>query len=107
MRSAARLAYEQLQEAADSGTNAGLPPELIGNLYGAFRALLAAREARGTLDLELPERQVVLDARGHVAEVVPRPPPASHRRIEGFLGPADRAAGQELERRQAPGNDRG
>ena len=102
MRSAARLTYEQVQKAADSGANAGLPPELIGNLYGAFRALLAAREARGTLDLELPERQVVLDARGHVAKVVPRPRLDSHRLIEEFMVLANVAAAEELERLQAP-----
>jgi ribonuclease R len=102
MRSAARLTYEQVQKAADSSANAGLPPGLIGNLYSAFRALLAAREARGTLDLELPERQVVLDARGHVAEVLPRPRLDSHRLIEEFMVLANVAAAEELERLQAP-----
>ena len=102
MRSAARLTYEQVQTAADSGADAGLPRELIGNLYAAFRALLAAREARGTLDLELPERQVVLDARGHVAEVLPRPRLDSHRLIEEFMVLANVAAAEELERLQAP-----
>ena len=55
----------------------GLPP---AHLYAAFRALLAARTARGTLDLDLPERRVVLDDDGRVAPgraaPAPRQPPA-------------------------------
>ena len=39
-----------------------LPAGLLDTLYAAFRALLAARVARGTLDLDLPERKVVLDS---------------------------------------------
>ena len=102
MRSSARLTYEQVQLAADRGHDAGLPTGLIGNLYGAFRALLAAREARGMLDLDLPERQVRLDADGRVAEVVPRPRLDSHRLIEEFMVLANVAAAEELERLQAP-----
>ena len=37
--------------------------------YAAFRALLAARQARGTLDLDLPERKVVLDGDGQVSAI--------------------------------------
>ncbi len=48
-----------------------LPEGHIARLYGAFRALLGAREKRGTLDLDVPERKVVLDAHGRVAEVAP------------------------------------
>jgi len=61
MRSAARLTYEQVQRARDEGDGLGLP---ISHLYAAFRALLAARTERGTLDLDLPERKVVLDGQG-------------------------------------------
>ena len=78
MRSAARLTYEQVQKAADEGSDLGLGEGHVARLYGAFRALLAARERRGTLDLDLPERKVVLDARGKVLAVVPRPRLDSH-----------------------------
>jgi ribonuclease R len=78
MRSAARLTYEQVQAAHDAGTETGLP---IAPLYAAFRALLAAREARGTLDLDLPERKVVLNEAGRVVSVQPRPRLDSHRLI--------------------------
>lgn len=102
IRSAARLTYEQVQRAADRGDDAGLPPGLIADLYAAFRALLAGREARGTLDLDLPERSVVLDADGRVAAVTPRPRLDSHRLIEEFMVLANVAAAEELERLRAP-----
>ena len=95
MRSAARLTYEQVQAAQDAGDDLGLP---VPALYAAFRALLAAREARGTLDLDLPERRVVLDADGRVAAVLPRPRLDSHRLIEEFMVLANVCAAEELER---------
>ena len=67
MRSAARLTYNQVQAAADGrpdDTTGPLMDSVITPLYGAFRALLAARQHRGTLDLDLPERKVLLDERG-------------------------------------------
>jgi ribonuclease R len=102
MRSAARLTYEQVQAAHDEGDPLGLAPGQLDTLYAAFRALLAAREARGTLDLDLPERRVLLDEQGRVAAVVPRPRLDSHRLIEEFMVLANVAAAEELERRHAP-----
>ncbi len=98
MRSAARLTYEQVQAAYDAGDPAGLDPGLLPTLYAAFRALLAARARRGTLDLDLPERRVVLDGEGHVASIAPRPRLDSHRLIEEFMVLANVAAAEELER---------
>jgi ribonuclease R len=102
MRSAARLTYEQVQQAQDGVTNLDLPEGLLAGLYGAFRLLLAARTARGTLDLDLPERQVVLHPNGRVANVVPRPRLDSHRLIEEFMILANVAAAEELGRHHAP-----
>ena len=96
MRSAARLTYEGAQRAHAAG-DARIAP-----LYAAFRALLAARIARGTLDLDLPERRVVLDADGAVRSVAPRPRLDSHRLIEEFMVLANVAAAEELERLHQP-----
>jgi ribonuclease R len=101
MRSAARLTYEQIQDCADTGgdgTGLGLPAGLTGTLYAAFRALLGARNRRGTLDLDLPERKVALDDEGRVASITPRPRLDSHRLIEEFMVLANVAAAEELER---------
>ena len=96
MRSAARLTYEQVQAGYDAGDMTHL-----GALYPAFRALLAARQARGTLDLDLPERQVVL-AEGRVESVRPRPRLDSHRLIEEFMVLANVAAAEQLEAYHQP-----
>ncbi len=100
MKSAARLTYNEVQEAADDAEiELGLP---IRPLYDAFRALLSARVRRGTLDLDLPERKVVLSDEGKVLEVAPRPRLDSHRLIEEFMVLANVCAAEELERRHLP-----
>jgi ribonuclease R len=102
MRSAARLTYEQVQAAQDAGGTLDLADGGLGHLYAAFRALLAARQARGTLDLDLPERKVELDEQGRVARIIPRPRLDSHRLIEEFMVLANVCAAEELERRRQP-----
>jgi ribonuclease R len=99
MRSAARLTYEQVQAAHEAQDDLGLP---LPALYAAFRALLTARQQRGTLDLDLPERKVVLDDAGHVTSVAPRQRLDSHRLIEEFMVLANVAAAEELERLHRP-----
>jgi len=102
MRSAARMTYTQVQAAFDAGEDAGLAPGHLKTLYAAFRALLGARDRRGTLDLDLPERQVVLDEAGKVASITPRPRLDSHKLIEEFMVLANVAAAEELERLKKP-----
>jgi ribonuclease R len=96
MRSAARLTYAEVQRTHDGGARE------YGHLYAAFRALLAARQARGALDLDLPERGVTLDRNGIVRSVAPRPRLDSHRLIEEFMVLANVAAAEELERLRQP-----
>ncbi len=102
MRSRARLTYEAMQAAADGGTELDLPDGLVGALYGAYAALRVAREVRGTLELDLPERRVVLDDAGRVLSVAPRQRLHSHRLVEEFMVLANVAAAEELERLHRP-----
>ena len=102
MRSAARLTYAGVQHAHDADVELGLAPGQLHALYGAFRALLAARERRGTLDLDLPERRVILNEAGQVEAIAPRPRLDSHRLIEEFMVLANVAAAEELERLHRP-----
>ncbi len=105
MRSAARLTYTRVQHAMD-----GMPDEetgplmdtVIAPLYGAFRVLLGAREKRGALDLDLPERLVKLGEDGRIAEIGVRERLDSHRLIEEFMVLANVAAAQALEQRRNP-----
>ncbi|MDF2095752.1 ribonuclease R [Aquibaculum arenosum] len=105
MRSAARLTYEQVQLAHDGhpdDTTGPLREPVIAPLYGAFHALCKAREKRGTLDLDVPERRPVLDEAGQVVAIEPRRRLDSHRLIEEFMITANVAAAQELEKRRQP-----
>ena len=105
MRSAARLTYNQVQAAMDGRPDKATKPLLepvIRPLYGAYAALLRAREKRGTLELELPERQVLLDAKGAVKDIRARERLDSHKLIEEFMIAANVAAAETLEARQRP-----
>ncbi|MGK7867818.1 ribonuclease R [Falsiroseomonas sp. E2-1-a20] len=103
MRSAARLTYEQVQAAKDEAkVPEGVPADLLGHLYDAFEALLADRARRGTLELDVPERRVLLDEESQVQAVVPRARLDSHRLIEEFMVAANVCAAEELERLSQP-----
>jgi len=106
MRSAARLTYEQVQAAVDGApddTTGPLVEPVLRPLYGAFAALLKARSERGTLELDLPERKVLLDDQGKVKAIVARMRLDSHRLIEEFMIAANVAAAEDLEERKQPG----
>ncbi len=105
MRSAARLTYTRVQRAIDGAPDAEIAPlmeNVIRPLYGTYKVLLAAREKRGALDLDLPERQVTLGSDGRIAEIGVRERLDSHKLIEEFMVLANVAAAQALEQRHAP-----
>ena len=105
MRSAARLTYNRVQHAMNGMPDAEIEPlmdRVVRPLYGAYRVLLAAREALGALDLDLPERLVTLGKDGHIAKIGVRERLDSHKLIEEFMVLANVAAAQALEQRHAP-----
>src|SRR5690349_4055800 len=69
---------------------------VITPLYGAYAALDAARSKRGTLELDLVERKIVVDDKGRVARVVKRERYDSHKLIEEFMIAANVAAAETL-----------
>jgi len=105
MRSAAKLSYEEAQAAIDGRPSAAARPLLeraLRPLWAAYRAAAAARERRQPLDLDLPERKIVLDAEGRVAGVRTPERLEAHRLIEEFMILANVAAAETLEARRAP-----
>ena len=105
IHSAARLTYDQAQNSADGRPDsapAHLLKPVIEPLYAAYRALAHARRQRGTLDLYLEERKVVLDPQGRITRVVARPRYDSHRLIEEFMILANVCAAESLEERRLP-----
>ena len=105
MRSAAKLSYQQAQ-AAVGGTPDDVTGPLLDNilkpLYAAYDALKRARDARGPLDLDLPERKIVLKHDGTVDRVITPERLESHRLIEEFMILANVAAAETLEHARVP-----
>lgn len=52
------------------------------NLHGVFQSLLKAREARGAVDFETTETQIVCDDNGRIEKIVPRTRNDAHKLIE-------------------------
>ncbi|MGY6638283.1 MAG: ribonuclease R family protein [Erythrobacter sp.] len=98
VRIAHNIAYEDAQGLVDSGN----PPEYLAYLWEAWRALAAARAARDPLDLDLPERRVVLDEKGQIASIAVRERLDAHRVVEDFMIAANVAAAMALEAKTAP-----
>ena len=59
---------------------------MIRPLYAAYAALTKARAVRQPLDLDLPERKIVLSEKGDVVSVNFRERLEAHRLIEEFNG---------------------
>jgi ribonuclease R len=105
MRSAAKLSYQQAQAAMDGWvdeTTGPLIPSILEPLYTAYRVLKREREERAPLDLDIPERKLVLTAHYTVDRVVTPERLDSHRLIEEFMILANVAAAETLEKAHVP-----
>ena len=101
IRSAAKLSYQQAQRAIDGwpdDTTGPLLGTVLEPLYAAYRALKRARDERAPLDLDIPERKIVLTAHNTVDRVMTPERLDSHRLIEEFMILANVAAAETLER---------
>lgn len=105
MRSAAKLSYAQAQAAIDGRTDAVTDPlrdSVLKPLWAAYDALKEARHRREPLDLDLPERKIILDGRGRVKEVITPERLDAHKLIEEFMIQANVAAAEALEAQKSP-----
>ena len=105
MKSAAKLNYQQAQAAIDGRTDEITQPILdpvLKPLYDAYAALKRAREDRGPLDLDLPERKILLKPDGTVDRVITPERLEAHRLIEEFMILANVAAAESAERAKVP-----
>ena len=104
MRSTRRLNYGQFQQALDGHPDDDLKPlmeTVVSPLFGAYSALTTARRKRGSLELELPEKEVKLAPDGSVERISEAPRYDSHKLIEEFMIAANVAAATALEAKQA------
>ncbi|MFL6745987.1 MAG: ribonuclease R [Sphingomicrobium sp.] len=122
VRIAANIAYEDAQAAMDaageerievSSPTCAMPPvegrvphELVDKalkpLWACWRALFAARQKRDPLELDLPERRVILDEKGRIMSIAPRDRLDAHRLVEDYMIAANVAAARALEAKKAP-----
>jgi ribonuclease R len=126
VRIAANIAYEDAQAAIDAergqerievsspacsmpeietGPETGdeeLVESTLKPLWACWRALYKAREKRAPLELDLPERQVMLDEKGRITSVAPRERLDAHKLIEDYMIAANVAAAKALEAMKAP-----
>lgn len=98
VRIAENIAYEDAQALIDAGN----APEFLQHLWACWRALESSRNRRDPLDLELPERRVVLDEEGKIAEIAIRERLDAHRVVEDFMIAANVAAAKALESKASP-----
>jgi ribonuclease R len=100
MRSQAKLSYAQAQRAIDGAADNATAPLLesvLKPLYAAHDAIKIEREQRSPLDLDLPERQLILNADGSLKGVRWPERLEAHRLIEEFMILANVAAAESLE----------
>ena len=105
MRSAAKLSYQEAQAAIDGQPSDKAGPLLervLKPLWDAYAAVAAARDKRQPLDLDLPERKILLDEKGRVDKVVTPERLSAHRLIEEFMIQANVAAAETLEQKHTP-----
>ena len=104
MRSPAKLAYEEAQAAFDGapGEKAAEHAETLAKLLATYRTMLRGRERREALEIDAPERRILLNNDGTVRGVEVPPRLEAHRLIEEFMVQANVCAAETLERKKMP-----
>src|SRR5256885_4552110 len=104
MRSHARLTYTRVAEALAGDPDPQLRPltEDLKVAHELSKELTGQRQARGSIDFDLPEAKIVLDEQGRVAEIVRRPRNDAHRLVEEFMLAANEGVARFFEVRGLP-----
>ncbi len=105
MRSAAKLNYAQAQAAIDGrpdDTTGPLLAPILKPLYDAYATVKRARDERDPLDLDIPERKILLKLDGTVDRVIVPERLDAHKLIEEFMILANVAAAEMLEKKALP-----
>lgn len=105
MRSNAKLSYPQAQAAIDGATDAKTAPILdsvLKPLWSAYGVLKRERTRREPLDLDLPERKILLNPDGTVDKIIIPDRLDAHRLIEEMMILANVATAETLEAKNQP-----
>ncbi|SMF51156.1 ribonuclease R [Xaviernesmea oryzae] len=105
MKSAAKLSYQQAQAAIDGKPDDKTGPLLepiLKPLWHAYSVLKRGRDRRQPLELDMPERKIVLKADGTVDRVFVPDRLDAHKLIEEMMIQANVAAAETLEKKRQP-----
>lgn len=104
MKSAARVTYGEAQEIIDGGRIAKFDhvAEDILRASQLAKVLMAKRFREGSLDLEIPEVQLVIDGGGNPVDILRSERLFAHRLIEEMMLAANVAVGRFLSDRKVP-----
>jgi ribonuclease R len=103
IRSRHRLAYEEVQEVFDGTRSVSDDTDrALKMLRDAARALRVRKDARGALDLDLPEARVILDTKGEPVDILRVERLEAHRLVEDFMLLANEIVAQACERAELP-----
>ncbi|MGZ5269618.1 MAG: ribonuclease R [Ramlibacter sp.] len=108
MWSHARFTYNEVAAilANTRGPEAQRRKDRVGdliNLHDVFGALLKARQARGAVDFETTETQIVCDENGRIEKIVPRTRNDAHRLIEEAMLAANVCSADFIQQGKHPG----
>ena len=99
---AGNIAYEDAQAAMDGKLDHPLKSSALEPLWACWKLLAKARDEREPLNLDLPEKRVVLDDQGKIVEIAIRERLDAHRVVEDYMIVANVAAAKMLESKKSP-----
>lgn len=102
VRLAGNIAYEDAQAAIDGRLKHPMTDKALKPLWACWKLLAKARDDREPLHLDLPEKRVVLDDQGRIAEIAVRERLDAHRLVEDYMIVANVAAAKMLESKKSP-----
>ncbi|MCO5730616.1 ribonuclease R [Rhizobium sp. SSA_523] len=105
MKSAAKLSYNQAQAAIDGKPDDKAQPLLdpiLKPLWNAYGIMKRGRDRRQPLELDMPERKLLLKSDGTVDKVIIPERLDAHKLIEEMMIQANVAAAETLEKRRQP-----
>lgn len=105
MKSAAKLSYQQAQSAIDGNADDKAGPLLepiLKPLWNAYEVLKRGRDRRQPLELDMPERKIILKPDGTVDRVHVPERLDAHKLIEEMMIQANVAAAETLEKKRQP-----
>ena len=105
MKSAAKLSYQQAQAAIDGKPDDKTGPMLepiLKPLWHAYEVMKRGRDRRQPLELDMPERKIVLRSDGTVDKVIIPERLDAHKLIEEMMIQANVSAAETLEKKKQP-----